>query len=250
MGQLATRGENVLFLPQNLDIWGQKSIFGLEIAIFVDGTNDHCTRGYNFPIGTTPKKFSVSELGVIFGGSPLFWAVFDETQGNRRGHQKNDPEGQRTRSRPELRRNGHFYVWRKSGFWPKNGFYPKKSPKMTFPPLIIRAKATFFFEQFFPVVARTWLRAKSDRLFLGPKFRFLAKKSDFCHTTPILVDDPFLALGITVNFPPWERFFDFPFRSYSCFRKKIWLTAQKVFPPPTVGVASASKSPSALSARA
>ena len=73
---MAARGENVLFLPQNLDIWGQKSIFCLVIAIFVDGTNDHYTRGYNFPIGTTPKKFSVSELGVIFWGSPLFLAVF------------------------------------------------------------------------------------------------------------------------------------------------------------------------------
>ena len=77
----------------------------------------------------------------------------------------------------------------------------------------------------------------------GPKIRF-------CHTTPILVDDPFLALGMTVNFPPWKPFFDFPFRSYSCFRKKIRLTRQKVFPPPTVGVPSASKSPSALSAQA
>ena len=74
--QLAARGENVLFLPQNLDIWGQKSIFCLVIAIFVDGANDHYTRGSNFPIGTTPKKFSVSELGVIFWGSPLFLAVF------------------------------------------------------------------------------------------------------------------------------------------------------------------------------
>ena len=46
------------------------------IAIFVDGANDHYTRGYNFPIGTTPKKISVSELGVIFWGSPLFLAVF------------------------------------------------------------------------------------------------------------------------------------------------------------------------------
>ena len=43
--QLAARGENVLFWPQNLDIWGQKSIFCLVIAIFVDGTNDHYTRG-------------------------------------------------------------------------------------------------------------------------------------------------------------------------------------------------------------
>ena len=44
--------------------------------MFVDGTNDHYTRGDNFPIGTTPKKFSVSELGVIFWGSPLFLAFF------------------------------------------------------------------------------------------------------------------------------------------------------------------------------
>ena len=55
---------------------------------------------------------------------------------------------------------------------------------------------------------------------------------------------------MTVNFPPWERFFDFPFWSYSCFRKKIRLTAQKVFPLPTVGAPSASNSPSALSAQA
>merc|ERR1712214_192930 len=55
---------------------GQKSIFCLVIAIFVDGANDHYTRGSNFHIGTTPKKFSVSELGVIFWGSPLFLAVF------------------------------------------------------------------------------------------------------------------------------------------------------------------------------
>ena len=121
---------------------------------------------------------------------------------------------------------------------------------MTFSPLIIWAKATFFFEQLFSVVARTWLGLKSVRLFLDPKFQFLAQKSNFCHTTPILVDDPFLALGMTVNFPPWKPFFDFPFRSYSCFRKKIWLTAQKVFPPLNVGVPSASKSPSALSAQA
>merc|ERR1711978_94640 len=179
-----------------------------------------------------------------------FWSDFNETRGNRPDHQKNDPEGQRTRSGPELRRNGRFYVWPKSGFWPKNGSYPKKSPKMTFSPLIIWAKATFFFEQLFPVVARTWLEYKSDSLFLGPKFRFLVKKSDFCHTTPILVDDPFLALGMTVNFPPCKRFFDFLFQSYSCFGKKIWLTAQKVFPPPTVGAPSASNSPSALSAQA
>merc|ERR1711884_572722 len=79
-----------------------------------------------------------------------FWSDFNETRGNRPGHQKNDPEGQQTWSGPESRRNGRFYVRPKSGFWPKNGFYPKKSPKMTFFPLIIWAKGLFFFEQLFP----------------------------------------------------------------------------------------------------
>ena len=45
------------------------------IAIFVNGAYHKYTWGYNFPIGTTPKKISVSELGVIFWGSPLFLAV-------------------------------------------------------------------------------------------------------------------------------------------------------------------------------
>ena len=101
---------------------------------------------------------------------------------------------------------------------------------MTFSPLIIWAKGPFFFEQLFSVVARTWLVTKSECLFFGPKFRFLAKKSDFCHTTPIFVDDPFLALDMTVNFPPWKRFFDFPFRSYSCFRKKNFVDPSKSLP--------------------
>ena len=121
------------------------------------------------------------------------------------------------------------YLAENASFGPKSDFLGLISP------LDYLGKGTFFFEQLFPVVARTWLGYRSECLFLGPKFRFLVQKSDFCHTTPILVDDPFLALGMTVNFPPWEQFFDFPFRSYSCFRKKILLTAQKVFPLPTVG---------------
>merc|ERR1712016_281489 len=54
---------------------GPRAVKSFVIAIFVDGTNDHYTRGYNFPIGTTPKKISVFELGVIFWGSPLFLAI-------------------------------------------------------------------------------------------------------------------------------------------------------------------------------
>ena len=130
------------------------------------------------------------------------------------------------------------------------GLIPKNHPKWHFPPWLFGQRHFFSLNNFFPVVARTWWIPKSDSLFLGPKFRFLVQKSNFCHTTPILVDDPFLALCMTVNFPPWEWFFDFPFQSYSCFRKKIRLTAQKVFPLPIVGAPSASNSPSALSAQA
>ena len=118
---------------------------------------------------------------------------------------------------------------------------------MIFWVMIIWAKATFFFEQLFPVVTRTWLELRSERFFLGPKSRFWAKKSDFCHMTPILVSGRFVALGEAVHFPPWERFSDFPFQSYSSFRKKTRLKAQKVFPLLTVGAPSASNSPSALS---
>ena len=101
-------------------------------------------------------------------------------------------------------------------------------------------------------------RAKTFQLALPPchqfvaiweKSRFLAKKSNFCHTSPILVNDPFVALGEAVHFPPWDRFFDFMFQSYSSFRKKFRLTCQKVFPLPTVGASSASNSPSALNAQ-
>ena len=107
---------------------------------------------------------------------------------------------------------------------------------MTFPSLIIWAKALFFFEQLFPVVARTWLELRSGPLFLGPKFRFLVQKSDFCHRTPILDNDPFLALGVTVNFQPWDRFFDFLLQSYSSFRKKNPVDLSKSLPPPQCGV--------------
>ena len=70
---------------------------------------------------------------------------------------------------------------------------------MTFPPLIIWAKALFFFEQLFPVVARTWLESKSECLFLAQNFGF-GPKIRFLPYDPILVDDPFIALGMTVNF--------------------------------------------------
>ena len=154
-----------------------------------------------FPSEPPPKKSRFRARGH-FWGSPLFLAVFGHSHVRRattlnfgpistklegivRVIKKNDPEGQRTRSGPELRRNGRFYVRPKSGFWPKKWVLPQKNhPKMTLSLLIIWAKALFFFEQLFPVVARTWLVTKSERLFLGPKFQFLAKKIRFLPYDP------------------------------------------------------------------
>ena len=123
-----------------------------------------------------------------------------------------------------------------------NASEPKKTPKFLKRLIFIWEKATFLFELLFPVMVRTWLEFGSE-LFLGPKSRFLAKKSDFCHTTLILVNGPFVALGETIHFPPLEGFWIFPFLSYSCFRKKNMVDASMRAP-------SASNSPSALSAQA
>ena len=68
-------GAKMCFFDPKIWIFGAKSqFFCLVIAIFVNGANNHYTWGYNFSIGTTPKK--ISELGGIFWGSPLFLAVF------------------------------------------------------------------------------------------------------------------------------------------------------------------------------
>ena len=190
------------------------------IAIFVDGAYNFYTRGYNFPIRTTQKK-SVSKLGVIFWGSPLFLALSGHSHvrvisilnfgpfSTILTQNDNDPEWQWTWSGQELRRNKRFYVRPRSVFfWPKMGFNPKNHPKFLKKLIFIWEKATFFFEQLFLVVARAWLGSRSG-IFLGPKAWFLAKKSNLCHRTPILVKGPFVTLGGAVHFPPWEPFLTF-----------------------------------------
>ena len=74
-------------------------------------------------------------------------------------------------------------------------------------------------------------KGKEVGIFLGPESRFLAEKSNFRHTNFGL----FVALRETVHFPPWERFFDFPFRSYSRFRKINPVDTSKSLPPPHCG---------------
>ena len=45
---------------------------------------------------------------------------------------------------------------------------------------------------------------------------------DFCHTTPILVNGPFVALGETVCIPRCERFLTFRSRVMVVFVKKVY----------------------------
>ena len=55
---------------------GQKSIFCFGTTIFVTRAYHQYIQGYNFPVWTTLKKNSVSELWVSFRGSPRFFAIF------------------------------------------------------------------------------------------------------------------------------------------------------------------------------
>ena len=89
---------------------------------------------------------------------------------------------------------------------------------------------------------------KKCMFFLGPKSRFMAQKSDFCYTTPILVNGPFVAFGEMLHFPFWGLFFYFSFPSYGSFRKKKKVDASKSALP-TVRALSASNSPSAGASR-
>merc|ERR1711952_171531 len=53
-----------------MPIFGPKCQFW---AKFVNGANDHYTRGYNFPIGTTPQKnFRFQARGHFLGLIPVF----------------------------------------------------------------------------------------------------------------------------------------------------------------------------------
>ena len=105
--------------------------------------------GHKFPIGTTPKKNSVSELGVIFWGS-LFLAVFGHSHvrgistlnfgpistklgGTVQAIKKmtqndNGPGlGHQYGETAVLRSDEKCLFWQKSFFLTKNAFYPKKN---------------------------------------------------------------------------------------------------------------------------
>ena len=67
-------GAKMCFFYPKIWIFGAKSrIFGIVIAIFVNGANNHYTQGYNFPLGTTPQKnFCFRARGHFLGLTPVF----------------------------------------------------------------------------------------------------------------------------------------------------------------------------------
>ena len=69
--KLVARDENVQFWPKNLDIWGEKSII-------LYGDCDICQKSI-LPV-CPGLQLSVSELWVIFRGSPLFLVVLGNSQ--------------------------------------------------------------------------------------------------------------------------------------------------------------------------
>merc|ERR1711894_361751 len=67
---------------------------------------------------------------------------------------------------------------REGNKWPKLSFSLYKQPQNSYSPLIIWEKGTFSFGQHCPVVAGTWLEARSESF--SPKVRFLLYDPGFC----------------------------------------------------------------------
>ena len=87
-----------------------------------------------FPSETPQKKFRFRARGHFLGLTPVFGRFF----------KKNDPEGQRTRSGPELRRNGRFYVRPKKLFLASKWVLPQKITQNEIFPLDYLGKGYFF----------------------------------------------------------------------------------------------------------
>ena len=137
--------KNVLFWPQNLDIWGQKSIFCLVIAIFCWWNKWPLYPGLQLSHRNHPQKnFRVRARGHFFGAHPCFLAVFwpfpllegqlplifgpisTKLGGIVQVIKKMTQKDNRPGPGRNYGETGVFYVPPKSGFGPKNGSYPKK----------------------------------------------------------------------------------------------------------------------------
>ena len=166
-------GAKMCFFDPKIWIFGAKSqFFVLELRFLSIGHITNVPRATTFPFGPPPKKFVFPSYGSFSRVQPGFWSfracvtsqswvplILDRGQQNfveQSGPSKYDPKWQWTWSRPELRRNGRFYIRRKSGFWAKNAYFPIKHPKFAKRLIFIQEKGTFFFAQLCPVVVSTW----------------------------------------------------------------------------------------------
>ena len=95
-------------------------------------------------------------------------------------------------------------------FLAKKAFYPKKKhPKFLKRLIFVLEKGTFFFEQLFPVVARTWLPLTCVRFF-GPEISVFGVKIRILPYYPKFGQRPVCS--------PWrDRFISlFPYWKYTC----------------------------------
>ena len=135
-----------------------------------------------------------------------------------------------------------FTFIRKVFFWLKMHFNPKFLKRLK--------RQLFSVDNFFPVVAGTWLGERRV-CFFGPEISVYGRKIQFLPHDPNFGQSTVCSPWRDRSFPTSGAIFDFLFSSYSPFcKKKTWLMRQKVFPLPTVRAPSASNSPSALSAQA
>ena len=142
------------------------------------------TWGYNFPIGTTPRKISISEQWVIFQGSPRFLAVSGlcriigistlnfgpfsmKLGGNVWATKKMTQNDNRPCPDRNYRETAVFTFSRKLFFLAKNALYPKKTPKISYETDFYLGKGNFFLH------GQNMLRIKKWVL-LGPKSCFFA----------------------------------------------------------------------------
>ena len=152
----------------------------LESWFFSTGHITRIPGATTFLFEPPPKIFSVFEVFTLLGPIPVF---------------------------------GHFWIVSLRYY----NYY--KHPKFATRQISIWEKGTFFIGQFCPVVARTWRPARSA-LFLGSENSVFGHKIlFFCNETPNFVDGLLVALGKTIHFAPWDRFFDFSFPTYGHFQK-------------------------------
>ena len=62
-------------------------------------------------------------------------------------------------------------------------------------------------------------RLAARRAVFRPPGRIFARKSVFCYRTPDFVNGPFVALDDIFDLAPLDRFLNFSFPSYGCFRE-------------------------------